>query len=200
MDHNAIFLESKIFLILIDFCILILNFHLMLCHYGLFVSARAVRDSHDSVNARYERDSSGRLLIPRSDYKNLVGWFRMAFRQKDVIITNKNKKLIVNTCMSFIKKGTLHDVCGVSWFVDSQFRHERYALSDDKLQEVVFRILIAEGIVNGVHDSTPISGMAESKTVPVTGRSRWPVIGVEGGGKRETQPVKAVDTNTEVPG
>jgi hypothetical protein len=56
----------------------------------IFVSARAVRDSHDSVNARYERDSSGRLFIPQPDYKNMVGWFLIAFRQIDGIITNQN--------------------------------------------------------------------------------------------------------------
>ena len=118
----------------------------------IFASARAVRDSHDSVNARYGRDFQGQLLIPKADYKNLCGWFRIALRQRDVMITNKNKKHIVNSCMSFIKEGTLHDVCGVSWFVEGQQWHERYALSHDKLQELVFRILIAEGIVNGVHD------------------------------------------------
>ena len=86
----------------------------------IFVSARAVRDSHDSVNARYGRDDNGQLFIPPPDYENLLGWFRIAFRQKYRIITNKIKKSIVNTCMLFIRNGVLHDEGAVTSFVGSQ--------------------------------------------------------------------------------
>ena len=147
----------------------------------IFDSSRALWDSHESVNARYGRDFSGRLFIPQPDYKNLLGWFRIAFRKKDVTVTNQIKNSIVHNCMLFIRNGMLHDEKAVSGFVYSQEWHRRYALSPDKLREVVLRILIAEGIVNGVHASTPISGRGESETVPVTGRSTLPVTGVDGG-------------------
>ena len=58
-------------------------------------SARAVRVAHKSGNPFYGRDLSGQLFIPHPDYKNLVGWFRIAFRKNDHIVTNQIKNSIV---------------------------------------------------------------------------------------------------------
>ena len=147
----------------------------------IFDSARAVRDSHECVNARYGRDFKGQLFIPQPDYKNLVGWFRILFRKKYHIVTNPIKNSIVKKCMLFMRNDVLHDKRAVTSFVESQEWHQHYALSPDKLKEVVLRILIAETIVNGLYDSSPISVRGKRDTVPVTGRSKLPVTGVDGG-------------------
>ena len=89
----------------------------------IFVSARAVRDSHECVNASYGRNLNGQLFIPPREYKNMVGWFRIAFRKKDGIVTNKIKNSIVKNCMLFIRNGVLHDESAVTGFVASQQWH-----------------------------------------------------------------------------
>ena len=83
--------------------------------------------------------------------------------------------------MLFIMNGGLHEERAVTGFVESQGWHRRYALSPDKVKEVVLRILIAERNVNGVYGSSQISVRGEHDTVPVTGRWILPVTGLAKG-------------------
>ena len=81
--------------------------------------------------------------------------------------------------MLFIRNGVLHDERAVTGFVVSQEWHRRYALSTEKVKEVVLRIKIAEAIVSGVHGSTQMFVRGQSHTFPITGQSKFPVKGVD---------------------
>ena len=118
--------------------------------HRIMKSAHGVGVSHDSENSRYGRDLSGLLFIPQPCYKNMVGWFHIAFRKKDHIVTNKIKNFIVNCCMLFIRYGVLHDERAITGFVESQEWHRHYSLYPEKVKEVVLRIHISEEILNGV--------------------------------------------------
>ena len=95
------------------------------------------------------------------------------------MVKNQIKNSMVKTCMLFIRNGVLYDEKAVSGFADSQ-ECQFYELSPDKLRELVLRILISEGILNGAHVSSPISARGKRETLPVTGRSTLSLTGVDG--------------------